>query len=178
MKSWFDRLFSDERRKDERRSALPLVAYYWDGSAPTPRRVRDISAAGMYLLTEQRWYPNTLIKMTLTRSDKPENDPRRSIVVTARVVRSEADGVGLAFLLSKSRDARNYEGLMPEEADRKSLLEFLARLQGDIEHAVTKFLSLVSSIRRSIFSTIHFEGPEFGWRFPAKRGAFQHTRQV
>ena len=81
--SWFERLWSEERRRGERK-ALPLAAYYWDGAAPSPRQVRDISPEGMYLLTEQRWYPNTLVTMTLVRIDRPETDPERALRLTAR----------------------------------------------------------------------------------------------
>ena len=141
MKSWFERLFSDDRRKDKRRAALPLVAYYWDGSSQTPRRVRDISSAGMYLLTEQRWYPNTLVRVTLTRSDKPDTDPDRSIQVTGRVIRSEADGVGLAFLLSSSGRSRDPLTNFPLDADKKTVVKFLALL-----HADTKRTSMTTRL--------------------------------
>ena|ERR1035437_5532374 len=158
MKSWFERLFSDDRRKDKRRATLPLVAYYWDGSSPTPRRVRDISAAGMYLLTEQRWYPNTLVKVTLTRSDKPDTDPDRSIQVTGRVVRSEADGVGLAFLLSSSGTSRDPLTHIPLDADRKTVVKFLARLQADTDRGVIKFVALIPMMLCSIIKMVSSEG--------------------
>jgi PilZ domain len=143
LKSWFERLFSDDRRRDKRWTSLPLVAHYWDGGAPAPRRVRDISAAGMFLLTEQRWYPNTLVTMTLTRSDKDESDPDRAITVTGRVVRSEADGVGLAFELPGSRNTSSLSSIFPAEADRKTLIEFLASLQADTRQVIPKWISPV-----------------------------------
>jgi hypothetical protein len=135
-KGWFESLFSNDRRKAERSLAHSLMAYYWDGATPVPHPVRDINVCGMYLLTEQRWYPNTLITMTLRRSDKSDSDPERSIVVTTRVVRSDADGVGLAFILPSSNRSREPASSLGSVADRKALSEFLARLPGDSGHAV------------------------------------------
>jgi hypothetical protein len=144
-KSWIERLWSEERRRANRKESLPLAAYYWDGSVPAPRQVRDISPEGMYLLTEQRWYLNTLINMTLVRSDKPEDDPERSVRLTARVVRSGTDGVGMAFLLP--RKARSGAGAFNEyDADRKSLIGFLARLQADTGRTVLMVFSMVLAV--------------------------------
>jgi hypothetical protein len=178
LKSWFERLLSDERRQDKRQTALPLVAYYWDGNAPAPRRVRDISSTGMYLLTEQRWYPNTLVKVTLTRSDKPDTDPDRSIQVTGRVIRSEADGVGLAFLLSSSGKSRDLLGSEPLDADKKTVVKFLARLQADTKHGVVKFVSLIPMMLRCIINVVSSEGPAFGWIVAAGRRAVAPMRQI
>src|SRR5579871_791953 len=88
-----------ERRHADRKATNALSAFYWDGAEPKPRRVKNVSAEGMYLVTEERWYPNTLITMTLTRTDLDASaGPARAVRVTSRVVRHEADGVGLAFL--------------------------------------------------------------------------------
>jgi hypothetical protein len=88
MRSRFARLWSKDRRRAKRHAALPLVAYYWGAVSSEPHQVRDIGVDGMYLATEDRWYPNTLIKMTLTRNDKAKVEPDRSIAVTARVLRA------------------------------------------------------------------------------------------
>jgi hypothetical protein len=137
-KSWFERLWSEERRRADRKTSLPLCAYYWDGSVPAPRQVRDISPEGMYLLTEQRWYPNTLVSMTLVRSDKKEGDPQRSIMITTRVVRSDTDGVGLAFVLPTSKRVGDLENSFMMGADRKALIGFLKSLQGDTGRKILK----------------------------------------
>ena len=47
-KSWFESLFSNDRREAERSPGPPLLAYYWDGAAPVPHKVRDINLSGMY----------------------------------------------------------------------------------------------------------------------------------
>jgi hypothetical protein len=127
-KSFFGRFWSRDRRRGNRQSSLPLVAYYyWDGGTTEPRQVRDISPAGLYLLTEQRWYPNTVIAMTLTRTDKGQGDADRSIRVVARVVREGIDGVGMSFVLPASKRS----GEISQEADAEGMRQFLACLQAD-----------------------------------------------
>jgi hypothetical protein len=152
-KSWFEWLWSEERRQRKRQTSLPLAAYYWDGASPQPRQVRDISPDGMYLLTEQRWYPNTLITMTLSRSDRTNGDPGRSIVLVARVIRSGTDGVGFAFVQPRANRFRSVESSFSEGADRKTLIEFLANIRADIRRNIcrvyfTGFLAFLRSIVR------------------------------
>jgi hypothetical protein len=141
-KSWFESLFSNDRREAERSPGPPLLAYYWDGAAPVPHKVRDINLSGMYLLTDRRWYPNTLITMTLMRSDKQAADPERSIVVTTRVVRADNDGVGLAFILPRSSKPRDPDSTFAPQADKKLLSKFLAHLPGENGHAVLQYVLL------------------------------------
>ncbi len=147
-KSWFERLWSDERRRGERK-ALPLAAYYWDGAAPSPRQVRDISPEGMYLLTEQRWYLNTLVTMTLVRSDKPDTDPERALRLTARVVRAGTDGVGMAFVLPTANRSRDERERFATDASRKDLIEFLTRLQADTGRTILESAPQASPSRKS-----------------------------
>jgi hypothetical protein len=149
--SWFERLWSEERRRGERK-ALPLAAYYWDGAAPSPRQVRDISPEGMYLLTEQRWYPNTLVTMTLVRIDRPETDPERALRLTARVVRAGTDGVGMAFVLPTANRGNDERERFATDATRKDLIEFLARLQSDTGRTFLKGEPLASRSRKSLES--------------------------
>jgi len=131
---WFSSLFSSDRRTAKRYPALPVVAFYWDGAAPTPHSIRDIDDAGMYLLTERRWYPNTLITMTLQRTTAAENDPDRVISVNARVARSGSDGVGFEFFVPAKGGPRETSRLLANEADQESLARFLKRLQEDSDH--------------------------------------------
>lgn len=130
VKDWLDWLFSQERREGKRRASLPLVAYYWDGGEPVPHAVLNASSSGMYLLTQQRWYPGTVVTMTLQRAKAAPTDPERTIAVNAKVVRSGKDGVGLAYMLAPMRDVRPDE-TMATVADGKMLGRFLERLNSD-----------------------------------------------
>ena len=96
---WLKDLISRERRRAKRKNSSALVAYYWDGSAPVAHTVRDASTSGFYLLTDQRWYRGTMIRMTLQEKSISSNGKGRSIEVLARVIRSGTDGVGFAFVM-------------------------------------------------------------------------------
>jgi hypothetical protein len=129
-RSWFKKFWSSsERRKGRRKSPLPLVAYfYWNGGVPEPRQVRDVSPTGMYLLTEQRWYPKTLITMTLMRSDKPSDDPDRCLTINVKVVREDSTGVGFEFVPSLPERIAGPRSTSSQAANSKDLSRFVQDL--------------------------------------------------
>ncbi len=135
MKRWMDWLFSEDRRRAPRYKSLPLVAYYWDGAEPAAHGVLDASLTGLYLLTKQRWYPGTVVTMTLQRAHAAATDSERSIAVNAKVVRSGADGVGLAFLPTPPVDSRRGEDSVNRAADLKTLQQFFHRVHADKERS-------------------------------------------
>jgi hypothetical protein len=104
-KSWLERWWSPDPRKapDLRkapRETMPgVAAYYWTGAAPKAHAVKDISSTGLYVVTEERWYPGTLILMTLQAEVFGEEAVEHSIAVHSRAVRWGSDGVGLQFIL-------------------------------------------------------------------------------
>jgi hypothetical protein len=128
-KTWLKRLWSQDRRKAERYGAPWLVAYYWDGAAASPHMIDNISVAGLYLLTEKRWYPGTLVMMTVQRTGDTANvHSERSIAVQSKVIRSGTDGVGLAFVFPEPEKSRRAQALS-STADQKTFSEFLCRFQ-------------------------------------------------
>jgi hypothetical protein len=128
-RSWLDRWWSPDPRKAPREPAFGLAAYYWTGSAPEPHDIKDISSTGLYLVTEERWYPGTLILMTLARKGC-EECAERSIAVHSRAVRWGADGVGLQFVLANSQyKRRGRQVALVDELDKRDLDRFLRQLQ-------------------------------------------------
>ena len=78
--------------------AVPgLAAYYWTGAAPKAHSIRDISSTGLYVVTEERWYPGTLILMTL-QEPKGEESVEHSISVHSRAVRWGNDQASVSSL--------------------------------------------------------------------------------
>ena len=124
FRNWFKRWWSPDARKAPRQPAPRLSAYYWNGSTPNAHNVRDVSSTGLYLLTEDRWYPGTLILMTLQDMDGMENGGRPVISVKVRAVRWGDDGVGLQFVLSE--DPLDDETV--REANKRRLERFLERI--------------------------------------------------
>jgi PilZ domain-containing protein len=107
-KSWLKRLVSGEPSDPRKapRTALPwLVAYFFTGGRPVPHDIRDVSVTGVYVFTEDRWYPGTVVRMTLT--DKRNPAAERSFTINAEVIRSSDDGVGFQFVLKDGKDSRH-----------------------------------------------------------------------
>ncbi len=131
-KNWLERWWSSDPRKDMRkapRAQLPgLTAYYWTGAAATAHAIRDISSTGLYVVTEERWYPGTLILMTLQESGDGQESVERSIAVHSRAVRWGNDGVGLQFVTQDAAAAHKGLDSLANGADRKKLGQFLQRL--------------------------------------------------
>jgi hypothetical protein len=127
-KNWLERLLTPDPRRAPRHPASRLVAYYFNGASPQARSVRDLSETGFYLYTEERWYPGTIVLMTLQRTDCADTDPLRALTVQAQAVRLGNDGIGFKFLPFDARQTQNMVGDMRSGADRKDLDRFLQQL--------------------------------------------------
>jgi Flp pilus assembly protein TadG len=87
-----------------------IAAFWWDGGTPTAREIRDISTTGAFLYTSERWYPGTILTVTLQedRQDGRAN-AASSISLPCKVVRHRPDGVGVHFMFSNKQDQRALE---------------------------------------------------------------------
>jgi PilZ domain len=128
-RTWLERWWSPDPRKAPREIVPGLAAYYWNGAAPEAHGIRDISSSGMYVVTEERWYPGTLVLMTLQRTDCGEEIEERSISVQSRAVRWGNDGVGLKFVLPEEKDLKRGHNMLAEGVDKKALDRFLQKLK-------------------------------------------------
>jgi hypothetical protein len=72
-----------------------------------------------------------MVLMTLQRTDNAGKNLDDSIAVQSRVVRWGSDGLGLAFVLSKTLDPNSGESIRENGADKKMLERFLERLKDD-----------------------------------------------
>ena len=93
--------------------------------------IRDISSTGLFLVTEERWYPGTVVMMTLQKRGEPVDSPDRSIAVQSRAVRWGEDGVGLQFVLPDPKDRKRGKNLLEEGVDRRTLERFLEGFQSE-----------------------------------------------
>ena len=128
-RSWLERWWSPDPRRAPRDLSPGLAAYYWNGATPMAHGIRDISSSGLYVVTEERWYPGTLVLMTLQRTDCGEELEERAIAVQSRAVRWGNDGVGLKFVLPDAQDIKRGHNLLTDGADRKMLERFLQKLK-------------------------------------------------
>jgi|WetSurMetagenome_2_1015567.scaffolds.fasta_scaffold12355_6 hypothetical protein len=127
-KGWLQRLLNPdppEPRKAAREAVPGLAAYFWTGGTPMAHTIRDISSTGLYMLTEERWYPGTLIQMTLKKTDSMNPGAVCSIALMAKVNRWGNDGVGLSFIVRDKRHPRMDEA---PEIDIEDLERFFEQI--------------------------------------------------
>jgi len=120
LSRWLENNPSPEKRRAARLADPSLLVYYWDGSVPEGRRIRDISSSGAYIVTPERWYVGTIVRLILQGyKTTPQPDggivPSRSTSIPSRVVRHGPDGIGVEFIFSN-----------PDE--QKALREFLTAI--------------------------------------------------
>jgi hypothetical protein len=121
-KSWLQRWLSPEPEDPRKatREALPgLAAYFFTGGTPKPHAILNISSTGLYVLTEERWYPGTIIQMTLKKASNEGTRIESSISLLAKANRWGNDGVGLSFVV---------RGPQTEGVEREVLDQFLDQI--------------------------------------------------
>jgi hypothetical protein len=125
---WWTR--TPDPRRAAREPAADLEAYYWNGDAPEAHKVRDISSTGLYLITDSRWYPGTVLLMNLQQTGVGEQPGKYAIPVHSLVIRSGPDGVGLQFVLDEGK--KKIAGPSTAEVvNSKQLDQFLRSLRKD-----------------------------------------------
>ncbi|MFY9939485.1 MAG: PilZ domain-containing protein [Silvibacterium sp.] len=141
FRSCLDWLWTSDRRAAKRHTMPSLAAYYWNGGNSKAHTVRDISLTGLFLVTEERWYPRTLVRVTLQKTDGADDDTQRSITVESMVVRWGSDGVGLELLPPDSPNSNR--DLTPNSADKKALERFLKEVSLNKVEAIVERVLLV-----------------------------------
>lgn len=128
---WLSKLFGPrDRRRSRRHSSPPLMAFYWDGGSSTPHPVPDLSHTGFFIKTADRWFPRTLVRVTLQRRAEDPEVSTDSITVQCRVVRTGDDGVGMAIMLAEE-DQSEFPATLGSLATRRQLNEFFERVLTD-----------------------------------------------
>lgn len=126
IKEWLRSILSQDRRDAQRHPSPRLLAYYWDETKATVHSLRDISLSGFFLLTEDRWYPGTVVLIQLQRTDDSRYaGSARSIAVQSKVIRFGADGVGFRVVAPEAAGSR-----IANVADVAAFGEYVWRLVG------------------------------------------------
>lgn len=102
LKTWAPLGLEKDRRSAVRKRWPRLVAYNATGEALVVHGIRDISATGLYLMTDERWPLGSNVKMSLQRTDGLDDSAMAPMTVQLRVCRWGADGVGLEFQHSEA----------------------------------------------------------------------------
>ena len=135
LREVFEKLSRPDTKRAERRAAHGFVAHYWSGNAARQDDIKDISSTGLYLLTEERWLPGTVISLSLQMKSPLEEISERRITLRAKIVRWGDDGVGFSFVLPDDSEARPWKFLLEsaaEQSEPNTVLD-LARLAKAID---------------------------------------------
>jgi len=166
LSRWLEGDGSADKRRAPRLAEPSLLVYYWDGSVPEGRKIRDISRSGAYIITPERWYIGTIVRLILQgykTTPLPDGGivPSRSTSIPSRVVRHGSDGIGVEFMFST-----------PEE--EKTLQEFLAtiphtngfaigRLTAVDGQALIEFALILPMVFLLIVNAVNFGAFLFAW---------------
>ncbi len=93
-----------EQPRAGRGPASGLTAHFKFEFASAPAGIKDISATGIYLITEKRLSSGELVTLILKGENKPEDSSDLEMWVHARVARQGEDGIGLSFELPEGMD--------------------------------------------------------------------------
>jgi hypothetical protein len=93
----------EERRREQRRSprvAAPgLVGYHFTGGAAKPHEIRNLSVAGFFMQTDERWPIGTIVRLNMQRIGRDEDEPDAAFAVHCKVVSECEGGVGFEFVM-------------------------------------------------------------------------------
>ncbi|MBS1804286.1 MAG: hypothetical protein JST28_13040 [Acidobacteria bacterium] len=113
-----------DQRVAHRHSMPPLTAWLGMVRSSKEYKVGDVSVAGFFMLTEERWIPGTSFPITLERTD--EAGMGRNLTVHATVIRIGEDGVGFSFQQNVAEEAA--AGGLNTRVDLTKLAQFLKGL--------------------------------------------------
>jgi hypothetical protein len=115
-----------DQRVANRHSMPPVVAYLGMVRSAREYKIGDISVAGFFMITEERWIPGTGFPVTLGRTDNLGHG--KTLTVYCTVVRMGVDGVGFTFLRPAAEDRHASEARDIARLDLTKLAEFLKGL--------------------------------------------------
>ena len=115
-----------DQRVANRHTMPPLTAWLGMVRSSKEYKVGDVSVAGFYMITEERWIPGTSFPVTLERTD--EAGMGRSLTVHATVVRIGDDGVGFTFQQNAVEESAEGPTGANTRVDLTKLAQFLKGL--------------------------------------------------
>jgi Flp pilus assembly protein TadG len=157
---------SAEKRRAARLADPSLLVYYWDGSVPEGRRIRDIGSSGAYVVTPERWYVGTIVRLILQgykTTPQPQGGivPSRSTSIPSRVVRHGPDGIGVEFIFSNPDEQnalRDFLAAIPRTDG--SPVGIFAKTEGQ---ALIEFALILPMVFLLIVNALNFGAFLFAW---------------
>ena len=166
LSRWIESDHAGDQRRAPRHAEPSFLVHYWDGSVPQGHKIRDFSNSGAYIVTPERWYVGTILRLILQgykTVPKPDGsiDPSRSTSILARVARHGTDGLGVEFVFSN-------------EKEKKALAAFLAtipeihnlsakRLKTARGQALVEFALVLPLLFLLVVNAVNFGAFLFAW---------------
>ncbi len=116
-----------DQRVANRHGRPPVVAYLGHVRSSKIYKIGDISIAGFYMLTDERWILGTGFPVTLERTD--DGSQGKTLTVYSTVIRTGDDGVGFTFLQPQDEEQLPGEAHGTTRMDLTKLAQFLKGLQ-------------------------------------------------
>ena len=117
IKRWFAEV-KDEPLPDA--VASSVFAYYWEGAVSVPHGVRNLSVKGAEIVTSDKWYPGTIINLTLQCGAQAAGQGGaatcKALAMRSKVVAHSREGIRVEFLYLNQQE-------------REAAREFLAGLR-------------------------------------------------
>ena len=148
-----DGSFASERRRAERRNSPSLAAYHWKGSSLRQNTVRDISATGAFLVTQERWEPGEIVAISLQRSGPLAKE--HSFSVQARAVRWDDHGVAVTFVLPPGADLRLWQSPLKSAAEQNEPEDILREFR--VAQAISFLSRVAPETSQSVGRLLHEE---------------------
>jgi Flp pilus assembly protein TadG len=139
----------------DQRYPRKLTASYWNGGTSTGAEVRDISESGAYLITSERWYPGTILSLTL-QCEASENGTKKpqTMTVLCKIARHEQDGMGVYFMFAGSKDRKALQHFIAHVPSRET--PPVASNEGG--QSLIEFALLLPILFVLIFNMVNFSG--------------------
>lgn len=149
------------KKRAARFPAVGMKGCYWDGGESSGRPIKDISATGAYVYSQDGLYVGTVLTVTLQRDTETCEGQASSgsITVRCKVVRVEKDGMGVSFMWETAKQ-------------RKALERFVRKALGDSPRnsvrstsgqALVEFALVVPILFFLIVNAVNFGGFLYGW---------------
>ncbi len=167
-----------EKRRAPRTAEPSLLVYYWDGSVPEGRKIRDISRSGAFIVTPERWYVGTIVRLILQgykTTTTPDGGivPSRSTSIPSRVIRHGTDGIAVEFIFPTGEEQRSLEEFLATIPKT----ETLGKISPSSGQALIEFALVLPLLFLLVVNTVNVGAFLFAWITVANgaRAGVQYT---
>lgn len=166
-----------------------IMAYYWSGGEPTPHRVRSLGAEQAVVETPDRWYPGTVLTMTLETANGSGASPGHNTAVRCRVCEQDKDAVRVSFVFLNSEERRSMRQFVDgirslngteaagEVSATQPASEGVNRVGSEAGNSLIEFALILPMLFLLIVNTVNFGSFIYAWITvaAAARGAAQYS---